>query len=720
MQFAQAHILTFQAAAQVAPNIFLAQQQARNSYAMQVYYAKLLAASLTNWLDAADTMSLSCAYDYPEYWGNTGSIHPCKDCTAYLTDAAAATYRYTGKTVTQTTGCKGSCFGKSDRQQPIEKYGGVCDGWDGSFYSHGYHCQVEQEPPACNSSDFARVNDGWMAEARPQLLPLVRAFQIVFTSAEQADGLACACSSPQYGLYPEMNASTCQFICRADVQCAAYQWTLDREPPADHGALVLNYSSPVNGTCTLYDYNCGSADSASPPPPPVARPPPDWHPDILDAAVTCCEADGRPTAGDTCCLHGCIPDPLESSVTCCKYFGGSASSGCVCEGGYKMCKHFGAPGWNVAAPCEHASPTTPPKCSGETCSDSLDCDGELVCGRYNNNPEDRMCCECSGGQCEHDGVDWCKNPYGGDCSDGNSENCQDGLVCGVSEDSSSGYQCCSNVEYETNLPANNDPYGVACYEAFTYDYTDRWWCSDPADYESHGYSCSPDGWCARLGCDDNWYCTPDQHQRGVDCAENKGTGLVVRNGRCVAAVCKDSPDASFTSIGLQYCVNTTSEITFEDISLEQCKARCGSTCNAITWGTNCDASDLTWSGGDNPVRYCDDIGDASCCVQRTFDGNLQNVFGLTNCSAAGLVDIGVAICPDDKTCDDPVPICGKPECKNYQSCAPSVLWRAGNFTTHVKDLSSSAIRQDSSSSCTFVQYEMALLAPSPPANPVPG
>ena len=73
-----------------------------------------------------------------------------------------------------------------------------------------------------------------------------------------------------------------------------------------------------------------------------------------------------------------------------------------------------------------------------------------------------------------------------------------------------------------------------------------------------------------------------------------------------------------------------------------------------------------------------------------------------------------------KTCDDPVPICGKPECKNYQSCAPSVLWRAGNFTTHVKDLSSSAIRQDSSSSCTFVQYEMALLAPSPPANPVPG
>ena len=125
----------------------------------------------------------------------------------------------------------------------------------------------------------------------------------------------------------------------------------------------------------------------------------------------------------------------------------------------------------------------------------------------------------------------------------------------------------------------------------------------------------------------------------------------MRNGRCVAAVCKDSPDASFTSVGLQYCVNTTSEITFEDISLEQCKARCGSTCNAITWGTNCDASDLTWSGGDNPVRYCDDIGDASCCVQRTFDGNLQNVFGLTNCSAAGLVDIGVAICPDDKTCD---------------------------------------------------------------------
>ena len=56
-----------------------------------------------------------------------------------------------------------------------------------------------------------------MAEARPQLLPLVRAFQIVFTSAEQADGLACACSSPQYGLYPEMNASTCQFICRRAV-----------------------------------------------------------------------------------------------------------------------------------------------------------------------------------------------------------------------------------------------------------------------------------------------------------------------------------------------------------------------------------------------------------------------------------------------------------------------------------------------------------------------
>ena len=58
MQFAQAHILTFQAAAQVAPNIFLAQQQARNSYAMQVYYAEHAYAAAHNGSFTDDVASL--------------------------------------------------------------------------------------------------------------------------------------------------------------------------------------------------------------------------------------------------------------------------------------------------------------------------------------------------------------------------------------------------------------------------------------------------------------------------------------------------------------------------------------------------------------------------------------------------------------------------------------------------------------------------------------
>ena len=692
------------------------------------------ASALTNWLTYAD--KLTCDYDYPDNWGEYQGFSwdddqsKCEQCFADLTDAASSTYRYTGKTVTQTTGCTSSCFGMTLDEQPSNVCDGTCDQED-------YRGQIRSgrrvgDGRACDNSDFEKVTGGWMAVAKPELLPLVRAFQVTFTSAEEASGRACACSPALYGLYEEMmNASTCQTICRADIQCAAYEWTLVGEPEADHGAMVLNYSSPINGTCKLYDYSCGSAP-ADPPsvPPPVDEmgydysydyrdwyyscdgdlpwyscvDPAEWSSETLQHAVTCCEADGMPTAGDTCCQLGelCLELAAVLHESCCKYFGGTAptswQSECRCIGGYKVCKGDDwSPtdpeeyqwNWHLATPCLQASLSNP-KCSGETCSGENDeCDGDLVCGRYSNNPDDHMCCECSNGQCELDGVAWCKNHEGGECS-GNDNNCQDGLVCGMSADSSSGYQCC-------NGPAvsNDDPNGVACYEAFTPD-------SSCFGYEDAGYSCNSDGWCARLGCEKDC----------ETCAENKGKGLVVNNGRCVA-VCEDlDSDARFTSIGLQYCVNATSETTFEHTSLEQCKAFCGSSCNAIMWGTDCKASDFTWSGGSKPIPYCDDIGDASCCVQKSPT--------TTSCSAAGLMDSGESICPNDKTCNEPSPICAKTDCKNYQSCAPSVIWRtdAANYTTYMKDLSSSITTQDNSSSCTFVQYELTIL-PAPPPPPQP-
>jgi len=245
IQFAQAHITTYQAAAQVATKKQRAEMQTQNSVDMTKKYARLLAASLTNWLDyAAGAGAPRCAYDHKDDWGEYDMVctghcirrDACPGCTATLTPTAGAAYKYTGKTVVETYGCEGSCYGKKKNNQPKD----IC----GSKAGTPGYCEN-----ACRNKQFSQLLKDWRASAEPQMLAMVRAFQLQFTSAEQANGKSCACPAPQY-LMMESNASTCQFLCRAQVGCQAYQWTLEGED--GDGGLVLNYSSPVMGTCRLF------------------------------------------------------------------------------------------------------------------------------------------------------------------------------------------------------------------------------------------------------------------------------------------------------------------------------------------------------------------------------------------------------------------------------------------------------------------------------------
>jgi len=332
IQYAQAHIFTFQAAAQVASQRSVALQQTQNSVDMTKKYARLLAASLTNWMDYASTMT--CDYNpLPDDWGEKGtgcSSHGCWDyskcdkCTAQLSPAAAAEYTYTRATVAETFGCDPSCYGQDYDDQPDD----ICNA-DSSYCS-----------TACRTSQFEHMMTDWKARAKPQLMGLVRAFQLQFTSAEEADGKACACPAPQY-LMMESNASTCQFLCRADVDCQAYEWTLEGED-AD-GGLVLNYSSPVNGTCKLF--TCGY----------LLR----WDSCVTSeecpSGTTCHVGDARCMTDGDCAWaneqdgtsRDCTPIPRTSTVD---YFSACTDSD-QCNGLYDFC-HVGDKRCQTTADCD--------------------------------------------------------------------------------------------------------------------------------------------------------------------------------------------------------------------------------------------------------------------------------------------------------------------------------------------------------------------------------
>ena len=96
--------------------------------------------------------------------------------------------------------------------------------------------------------------------------------------------------------------------------------------------------------------------------------------------------------------------------------------------------------------------------NGHACSDgnNNECNNGLVCGRYdnsgggsNNLPTNYQCCHCTDNDCVIQGETWCRNEEGGLCSDGNDNNCAAGLVCGRTSENPQypSYTCCEDYYY---------------------------------------------------------------------------------------------------------------------------------------------------------------------------------------------------------------------------------------------------------------------------------
>jgi len=239
LQFAQAHLTAYQAAAQFAPTEDLAQQEVEALTLNRYMYANLLAASLSNWLDYA--IKPECVYDYPDDWGEYRSLgsetrrrfhhSKCPDCKAYLSETSGGAYIYTGENVSNLTGCLSYDYE---------------EGGDDAFQQQSKDVCTQTDIAECSNEDFTTQYNAWFAKAQPAMLPWVRAFQIDFQDEGNASGQECACENgiTAYSV-TEANASSCQISCRADVNCRAFQFN----------ALVdgvLNYSSSEIGTCSLF------------------------------------------------------------------------------------------------------------------------------------------------------------------------------------------------------------------------------------------------------------------------------------------------------------------------------------------------------------------------------------------------------------------------------------------------------------------------------------
>lgn len=80
------------------------------------------------------------------------------------------------------------------------------------------------------------------------------------------------------------------------------------------------------------------------------------------------------------------------------------------------------------------------------------CNVGQVCGRFNNNYNNYICCPCTDNDCVLDDQAWCRNDEGGYCSDGNNNNCAVGLVCGDNTFTKentilNNYSCCEDFCY---------------------------------------------------------------------------------------------------------------------------------------------------------------------------------------------------------------------------------------------------------------------------------
>lgn len=128
------------------------------------------------------------------------------------------------------------------------------------------------------------------------------------------------------------------------------------------------------------------------------------------------------------------------------------------------------------------------------CGNSDQCDGTMVCGRFNHHTNTYQCCPVEWSM-TYDGVLWCANQPGGDCSDGLDQNCMPPAECKSNADSRSGYTCTSPPTTTTTATTTTNMYPHPV-------------CVDGAE----NYECfSPKGFC-KLQCDGpppcNWQMMP--------------------------------------------------------------------------------------------------------------------------------------------------------------------------------------------------------------------
>jgi len=161
-------------------------------------------------------------------------------------------------------------------------------------------------------------------------------------------------------------------------------------------------------------------------------------------AVKARESFGSTQCEDTVgCASSCQDNSVADGGKCIAGMDSCCQNGAACgryenknlfEGNkYQCCSNYGIVD-NVAW-CQNGL--------GGACSDgnSDNCDTGTVCGRFNRNTKAFQCCashQVAGG------VAWCANSEGSECSDGVDENCLPGLACGTWGDSGSGYACCSD------------------------------------------------------------------------------------------------------------------------------------------------------------------------------------------------------------------------------------------------------------------------------------
>ena len=356
---------------------------------------------------ACDGQSGTCSY-HIDYLAVGDPAAGCKKTYKYAW-SCVQDFEYGGASASQTlpdgVGCyqvtsKEECCGFLDGRDPATdpEYGGQPCVWR----ELGFSPTNEVDPS--RQCDVATVVDGEPNEcgvARRRL-----SSEHVGEASAEASGktihLDCPLNLPAEGVKVALKGGQHGKFCQSSYSCTGYTW--DTIPYCDQDSSKCCVQRNSTETCStlsiIDDYLCGLE-----PPSPVSRAktcPEGVGADVCSRAVTCCEADNTPTAADTCCFEGMSAH--------CKYFGGgypatvpfpaAGWSECRCQGGYKFCASDPdeTQGWNIAAPCQHYSPGDKTgKCSGESCSSSVHCDGELICGRYDNKPEDRVCCESSGG-----------------------------------------------------------------------------------------------------------------------------------------------------------------------------------------------------------------------------------------------------------------------------------------------------------------------------------